>query len=87
MITDVILLIPTIIITYIWDLLAVMSPMPQAITDASVVLGSFLSRLDFIIPIALIGDMLAWYMAMIIAWFFIWTIGVTLAIYNAVKIF
>lgn len=87
MIIDAILVIPSLLLTYIWGLLADAVPVPVSVYDSAAWLGSYLMRLDFLIPIKEIGIMLSWMLNILIAYFAVWTIGVILFVYRAIKIF
>jgi hypothetical protein len=87
MIIDAILVLPSIIIAGIWQKMAVAVAFPAVIYTSAITAGTMLARLNFIFPIATLGDMLFWYMTMLIAYFFVWLIFVVLFIYNALKLF
>lgn len=87
MIIDVLLSIPTVLITQLLELLEVAQPYPVGVQQAFIDAGNYVARLDFIFPMYLIGDMLFWWFLMLIAWFFIWSLGVFVFLYQAFKLF
>jgi len=87
MILDAIFLIPVYLLTQFWALLSVGQAFPNGIYTSASTIGSYLARLDFIIPIDTLGDLLAFYLLAVIAYFTLWVVLMVVHLYQAFKLF
>jgi len=87
MILDVLLAIPTFLITTFWNALQAGTAYPAGVYTAATSAGNYLARLNFILPIDTLGDLLGWYLVAVIAYFSIWILLMVVNLYQAFKLF
>jgi len=87
MIIDVILAIPTLLITQFWALLETSQAYPNGVYTSAVTIGKYLERIDFIIPVDTLGTLLGWYLVAVTIYFTLWIVLMVVHLYQAFKLF
>jgi len=87
MIIDALLLLPTLLIAFFWELLEAGEGFPDGVYTAGATAGNYLARLDFILPIDTMGSLLGWYLVAVLAYLFLWILLMTIGLYKAFKLF
>lgn len=87
MIIDALLTLPLYAISIVMNWLETAQAYPTEVYTAFEIASQYIARLDFIVDTALLGDVIAWYFVMMIAWFAIYSLGVFVFLYRVFKLF
>lgn len=87
MITDGLLVLPALLISYVLEFLEIETAFPDFVHELAATTGSFIAVFDFILPMYLVSDMLYWLFLIWISYTVIWAIFIFSTIRNIFKIF